>query len=94
MPKFLCINAEGCVLGNQSNPADPRNQNALDVGGATLENYISIISVILWPASERLSLLMAGDAYHSTKKKLKEQKESGQLAATYSPQQSITSRCY
>ena len=71
-PKFLCIGAEGCVLDNQSNPADPRNQNTLDIAGATLENYISIISIIVWPASKRLSLLTASDAYHSTETKSRE----------------------
>lgn len=65
-PRFLCIGAEGSIIG----APDPRLQNRLSTAGATAENFISLISIIVWPADGRISLLTAGDAHHITEDNL------------------------
>ncbi|PTU16907.1 hypothetical protein P175DRAFT_0496779 [Aspergillus ochraceoroseus IBT 24754] len=69
-PVFLIVGAEGCLIG------DTMTKTAVLTAGAhALENYISIISLIVWPPSDhnhqgRVSYFNGGDAESKTEKRL------------------------
>ncbi|KAJ6032600.1 hypothetical protein N7540_003332 [Penicillium herquei] len=69
-PRFLCVGAEGYLLGNDMDQLVHRPSEA------TLENFISITSLIVWPPSienqgqGRISYFSGGDSFSNTESKL------------------------
>ncbi|RAO68272.1 uncharacterized protein BHQ10_004284 [Talaromyces amestolkiae] len=70
-PRFLCVGAEGYVMGSRKN-----TQNVTKPSAATLENFISIMSLIVWPAHEtnndqaRVSYFGGGDSFQGSESRL------------------------
>ncbi|KAJ5725997.1 uncharacterized protein N7483_007354 [Penicillium malachiteum] len=69
-PRFLCVGAEGYVLGDNMAQVVHRPSEA------TLENFISICSLIVWPPTQdpktdaRASYFSGGDSFNNTESKL------------------------
>lgn len=70
-PRFLCVGAEGYIMGLPMSA-----QNVTKPSEATLENFISIMSLIVWPAhttndnQARVSYFSGGDSFQGTESRL------------------------
>jgi glyoxylase-like metal-dependent hydrolase (beta-lactamase superfamily II) len=69
-PVFLLVGAEGYLIGEEKNM-----ERLLEPSGETLENFISIVSLIIWPPNPenkvgRVSYFNGGDTDKNTEAKL------------------------